>query len=344
MIQNVVKLFHNNYFYIVVLTLLWGFVATFYMPHRTNDIVKYYVLHEDYKELSVQMFFSQVPYDFMLYFLLFIFSKLNISPSYFFFLNTFIAVFPVYWIAWDYYRKKELKISLLAYYCIVTIGLSLISIFSGIRFANGVAWCILAIYTWGYLGNKRVAILFFTISLLVHFSFFIVVLCFLLYTAYKNSFWYVYYLFTILILGILISIDFTDVSTGISYFDGKINYYLVNDVINWDTITNAQYNVKASFVINFLWIVSFIYLLLKFQFYKTNKIMSVLFLFFISFLGFPNLLSRYAMLVVPFVLLQIVYFIDKKKISKTEAVLLIFPFVLNFVVSLWVMRYNFLPE
>lgn len=334
---------------VLLISLLIGILSFLFIPNWSSDKARYYErmqLFEFYSYSDLLRYFTVIRRpDFLFDNLIFIFSKLGFDINFLFF---GISAFTVYSIfkfikkIADFYFKTEFTFDILLCLLIV-FSLSQSGLFSGIRFYFATSIFIWSVYYIFFLNNLWKGILFFLLTLTIHFSFaFFIPVLLIVYFFPKKLDPRIVLIFSMLF--ILLPKDYLSNIFGFlempESYANKADVYLT---MERDQSGNA---LILSFLRN-----SWVYFSYIFLLFLNKDRDSKIFLIFIILLSFVNItysmpivFNRYTVVLKIFFLAFFIVLYRQKKVKPAYFYFLFLCFFMNFIVDTNVLRYNYLAS
>lgn len=165
--------YKKNNFSLILLILFAALITYQLVPSDTKDLYQFYRFYKDSLNMSFSGFLDELSLkpDFIVYFLIYFFSKTGLSAQILFATLTFITLYNIYMV----YNKVTQKIQLPnSYYflgvIIIFFSLELLGLYSGIRNLLAASILLVAFYK-GYFEQKRkIGIALLILAFFTHFS------------------------------------------------------------------------------------------------------------------------------------------------------------------------------
>lgn len=341
-------IFKNKKNGLLLLALFYGIISYLYIPHFTNDKVRYLEDFRDYKFLDFDVFLTDkvsMRIDFLLHIIIFILSKIGLGFNFIISVVTTITVGIWLYVFDNFFKNFGLnnKFRLLGFLMLL-IAISYSDLLSGIRFYFSFAFVLLAYYHY-FIRKKNIFVLAFLFTaVFIHFSslLFVIVLLFHIILRKRSK------LLSVLVLLTLVFLIFNP-SVNLS----RINFFIFSDSLlekknayfeNEDLIESGiQNNISHLYIyiISLLWYIYFIY----YSFFRLSKesrfkILVLLLIGLLSVLSsYPTVFSRYLLALK--IISIVVIFENEYKIRRVKSInVLGFLFLLGLLTNLTVIREN----
>lgn len=333
---------------LILIALLFGLLSFNYIPHFSDDKVRYYERYKTFVSLDWAGFIQHLETtnrpDFIFESLLYIFAKLEFNIQYLFLIITSFTVYSILFFIKKAIQKKDKSLYNYTIWTVLLIvfSLSLGDLFSGVRFYFASAIFIWGIYFLFFHKNIVKSVLLLLLSIVTHFSliFFIPVII-ISYFFPKNKSPKIILLISLVFL--FLPKDFLSNLLGMvqlsDSYRAKSDGYLTDDRMFSENL------VILNFIRNTWLYFSYGYIILRKGDYSK---MYVLIVFFTALVNVtypvPLIFNRYTILLkilfIPFYL----FLWYKKQMSLKTFTLISILFFLNFLVDIYVYRYNFLES
>ncbi len=311
--QKELKLFYNTMdkvnegitakWLLLILPLVYAVIINMYSYPKGYDIVRFVnVYHEFTNPLTdfsrILHILTRAP-DFLMYLYELFFAKLGVPLEILFFIITYITVFNFLFVFIHYYKQETAVFPSGWMLLMVWITISVPSVLSGIRNIHALSFIALS-FLFFRQNKKRLGLAAIYYAGFMHYSCYI----FLLYPLYVRKLRFKPCLVPVLISGFLlfcfsfIPSKFYEEILPLSLFH-KVDYYLLN---NSYLTTKYSLNGLIYNLINWYVPVSYLIFLIYKQYLNITLKKEVVFLFLLCllFIFFPNVYSRFLMLLLMF--------------------------------------------
>ncbi|HUH52335.1 MAG TPA: EpsG family protein [Flavobacterium sp.] len=338
----------NDKYIVLLLSILLGFLSYLYIPNVTNDKVEYfsrYELFQDYNYKDLWLYLAQVyrP-DFLFDHLIFLFAKLNVNISYFFFTITFVTIFSLLTFIKTILTQQQRSYYTYSVFSLLLIFsiISLNGLFSNIRFLLTASIFIWSLYYFFFNRKLFRAIVLLVTTLLFHFSFTIFIPGIFLVLLLPNIYRYLRAILGISMVFLLVP-NGLDIIGNLTDSIGLPNNYL----IKVDTYVNSEMEVSRNALILFylrnLWLyLACFYFLFKEKF--NNDVLVTLLVVFLSFINLthsnPFVFSRYSIVFSVLFVIFLIYRYKQKSLNHNWLIVFSVFFILHLFIDILVLRNN----
>ncbi|MDR2951257.1 MAG: EpsG family protein [Prevotella sp.] len=316
-------IFKKSQFSLFLFALTIGFLSYLYIPYISNDKASHYFKFIELSNMSwnqIAIYLTDKP-DFLFSIYLALMAKIGFSFQISAALISVMSVSIIFFI-FDKLTRKQNKFYFLSF-VLVLLSISLLALFSGIRYYFACTIVFLAFYYLFFEGKKTKGLGLLLLAAFTHFSTLLFIPVAFLAIILKNKPDWAKILFLISFLFLLIPrsdvlIHISNLGLFDNAIDSKLNAYLGES----DFVTRGMENSTSAVIIYWgsnLWLyISYLYLLIT---WKNNSILRTILycmIFFVNiFYQAPTVFQRYSLLIQFFFgLLIIIELIksDKKRI------------------------------
>lgn len=328
-IYSLIKKTKLSYF---LYSLLIAFISYLYIPTIEMDKSRHIEFYDFSKYLSIKEFlffnFKDSP-DFLFRLLLYIASVNNISFNYIVFFITFITVFLIFKVFYDYLKNNIIPRFSIIILLLCVFSLSYIDLLSGIRYTFAIAFSFYGLYQ-TLIKKNKIGLLYLIIGPLIHFSTIIYLIFYFIFPLLNKIKAKYIRLFLLISLGFLLIPQsvLLNIIKGVGLsgaIDVKVNAYLGENNLGEVKETFSTLFIKF---FNIVWVVVIsIYLLINKKINQSLYYKPLVFLLIFTnvFITIPVIFNRYALFIKLFLVLFLIDTeLKKNNIKITLLILIIF--------------------